>query len=128
MDLLIQTQAVPTWAIIFVGLVAALSLFALILLWIKSSSNTDRPTMGTSVEKEEEEKQEEGFTVLAKFRDGSEARWRKIESWDWGGSDGQVALYRDGEIIAILPYQNLVWAVDEKFEFERIEPKAQLNG
>ena len=115
MDWLTQTQTVPTWTVI-VGTTMTIASILVVVRSVFRASGPDRPSVGTPVEEEPEE--EEGFTVIAKFRDGSETRWRKIESWECGSSSGEVTLYRDGEIIAVLPYENLIWAADEKFEFE----------
>ena len=130
MDWLTQTYSVPTWAFIVVGAfgVASVLVFNIIVRWINPDNEKKQSTLGSPPEENagDEGDEEQVWTVLVKFRDGSEARWRNVTEWEqMPYGSGLELMTNKGTVV--IPYENVLWILDENAAPERLESK-QLNG
>lgn len=125
MNWLTQTQQVPNWWVFASGAIITVGILILIIQKITSESTPPSPR---KKDEPEEEEDDGTFPVLAKFRDGSEIRWAKVSSWAWYDSGIVLEGTGDFSTVAYLSFHNLLWAVDERYPMQRLEPKGPLNG
>lgn len=126
----------PAWLVGVLFLVAMMIGFAVAMTWAASRNagkiqeTLDKLGDGTDKDDEgdeDDDETEQVWDVLVKFKDGSEARWRDVTKWAQMPYGSGLELVTEKGII-VVPFENVLWIVDEDATPERMAAPKQLNG
>lgn len=122
----------PAWLVGILFLGAMLVGFAAAMTWNayhnagKLGALLGKLDSGVDANDDEDDDEDEVvFTVLVKFKDGSEARWRDVTKWAQICAGHALELTTDRGC-ATIPLENALWIADEAAAPERLESKKSV--